>query len=412
MGCSCSIRPLNVNQPQLAKSTILSEENQMMKSKLLIEACRSGDANGVMSILKTITFAGINKADSNSGNTALHLAVYHDHIDIVQLLLNYGVIRNIVNYESKIPLDYASTIEMKKLFERVTNKNSSRFVGDDSNTETNKEIEWSQSSLGATQFFMEYESDLCYIGQWDINQTVQVLRKVSELENIPGMDIVWDLFDKAREKNDAKCLIQAYTAESKFSTILNQKLAQRRLKKSVIDKKNGQIQNSMAIFNQGFAIGQALMSGKLETDNSKITDWVHRYMGTIHSLIYQPIFQYHGLTYRGMWIKEEYLLHYSGEQLYICNKTLISTSKNYQIAKRFISESVPSAGQIPVMCVYLIDPYTSLKAMDIHTISEYPEEEEVLIFPGIPFEIRKVEMNTEMNIVEVGLVPILSNLEI
>jgi len=134
-------------------------------------------------------------------------------------------------------------------------------------------------------------------------------------------------------------------------------------------------------------------------------------MGTIHSLIYQPAFQFTGMTYRGMWIKQENLSYCFEHQLYMCNKTLISTSKNYKIAKHFIDESIPSTGQIPVMCTYLIDSYTSFKAIDIHTISEYPEEEEILIFPGIPFEIRKIDMNTTMNMIEIELIPMLSNFE-
>jgi hypothetical protein len=153
------------------------------------------------------------------------------------------------------------------------------------------------------------------------------------------------------------------------------------------------------------------MIEKLPTDNSEITDWVYRYVSTIHTLIHQHNFQFHGLTYHGMWIKEEELSYYSEAQLYLCNKTLISTSKNYKIAKRSIDECIPSVGQIPIMCMYLIDSYISFKAMDIHSISEYPDEEEVLIFPGIPFEIREVRMNTTMNIIEMELVPMLSNFE-
>ena len=133
-------------------------------------------------------------------------------------------------------------------------------------------------------------------------------------------------------------------------------------------------------------------------------------MGTIHSLIYQPIFPFTGVTYRGMWIKKEKLLYYCENRLYMCNKTLTSTSKNYEIAKRSMDECPSSsAGRIAVMCTYIIDSYTSLKAIDIHTISEYPDEEEVLLFPGIPFEIRKTDMNTTMNMVEIEFIPMLSN---
>ncbi len=383
----------------------------MVNSKSLIEACRSGDIKSVGQLLKKITLVEINKADWTTGNTPLHLATCYDHIDIVRVLLLHGAMRNILNYEKKIPADYASTIEMRKLFERVNNNNnnSSRFVNNDSNEEDNKEIEWLQNSLDATQFYMEYESGMSYSGQWDINQTVDALRKVSELGNMYDMNVVWNFFEQASDKTDAKYLIRAYTLESKFYKILNHKLIKRRSTKSIDRTESDQMQNTMIMFNQGFALAQTLMTAQVQTDNSNITDWVHRYMGTIHSLISQPIFPFTGLTYRGMWIKKEKILYYSENRSYMCNKTLTSTSKNYKIAKRSMEEIKSLPGQIAVMCTYLIDSYTSFKAMDIHTISEYPDEEEVLLFPGIPFEIRKIDMNTTMNMVEIELVPMLSN---
>jgi hypothetical protein len=404
MGCSRSVQPL--------APTIINKPDRIINSRSLIEACRSGDIKHVAVLLRTITLIEINKADWTTGNTPLHLATCYDHIDIVRLLLRFGAMRNILNYEKKIPAHYASTIEMRQLFERVTNN---RFVNNDSNEEDNKEIEWLQSSIDATQFYMEYESGMSYSGQWDIDKTIDALRKASELGNMYDLNVVWNFFEQARDKTDAKYLIRAYTIESKFCKILNEKLIERRLKKSMPRNENEQMQtlmqNTMTMFNQGFALAQALMTARLQTDNSDITDWVHRYMGTIHSLIYQPIFPFTGLTYRGMWIKKEAIIHYSENHLYMCNKTLTSTSKNYQIVKRSMDECTPLAGQIPVMCTYFIDSYTSFKAIDIHSISEYPDEEEVILFPGIPFEIRKIDMNTIMNMLEIELVPMLSNFE-
>lgn len=404
MGCSSSIQP--------TESVVLTKQNRVINSQSLIEACRSGDIDRATVLLKTMTPNEINKADWITGDTPLHLSTHHGYIDIVRLLLNYGAMRNILNYEKRIPENYASTIKMKKLFQRPTDDSSTRFVSNDSNKEDNEKIEWSQSSLDATQFFMEYESQMSLTGQWDIIQTVETLQKASELlENRFDLNLVWNLFDQAREKTDVKYLIRALTVESQFYKILNKNLAQRHLKKSAKKDEKHQMQNTMTTFNQGFAIAQSLLTEKLHTDNSKIIDWVHRYIGTIHTLIYQPMFQFNGLIYRGMWVKEENLLYYSKNRIYICNKTLISTSKNYQIAKHFLDESTPSDGQVPVMCMYSIDSYTSFKVMDIHTISEYPEEEEVLIFPGIPFEIRKIDMNTTMNMIQIELVPMLSTFE-
>ena len=90
----------------------------MLNSKTLLEVCQSGDLERVESLLKTITLTEINKADWTTGNTPLHLATCFGHVDIVRLLLNHGAMRNILNYEKKIPANYASTIEIQKLFQR------------------------------------------------------------------------------------------------------------------------------------------------------------------------------------------------------------------------------------------------------------------------------------------------------
>ena len=93
----------------------------------------------------------------------------------------------------------------------------------------------------------------------------------------------------------------------------------------------------------------------------------------------------------------------------ICNKAITSTSTSFKVAKHFISGAPPSAGLVPVICMYTIDSITMFKAFSVRTISEYPDEEEVIIFPGIPFEIVKVERDTASNMVTVKLASILSD---
>ena len=406
MGCSSSIPP---SKPVV----VVAGRGKILNTKTLLEACQSGDLDRVIVLLRTATLADINKADWTTGDTPLHLATSYGHVDIVRLLLEHGATRNILNYEKKIPVDYATNHEMKKLFKRATNNHSNRFVANDSHHENFDAIEWLKSSLDATQFYIEFESGMSYSGQWDINQTIDSLYNAPELSHSSDFKVVWNFFEQARIKTDAKYFIRALTVESNFSQILNQNLAQRCLKRNDNDQENEQIetlmQNTMTMFNQGFAMAQALMTAKLQNDNTQITDWVHRYMGSIHSLIFQPIFPFTGSTYRGMLIKKEQLLYYAENRYYLCNKTLTSTSKNYKIAKRSLEKLSPSPGQIAVICTYSIDSYTSIKAIDIHTISEYPDEEEVLLFPGIPFEICKVDINSRMNMVEIELIPMLSN---
>lgn len=407
MGCSSSI-PLP--RPTPARVT---ERKQVKNTKTLLEACQSGDLERVTILLQTATLTDINKADWTTGDTPLHLATSYGHTEIVRLLLDHGATRNILNYQKKIPVHYATTHDMKKLFRRATNSDLIRFVTNDSHRGNYEEIQWLQNSLDATQFYIEFESGMSYSGEWDINQTIDSLYKASELRNSYDLKLIWHFFEQAHVKTDTRYFIRAYTVQSQFSTTLNEKLAQRCAKRTNNHQENEQMQtlmqNTMTMFNQGFAMTQALMTAKLQTDNHEITDWVHRYMGSIHTLIFQPIFPFTGLTYRGMLIKKEKLLYYAENRFYLCNKTLTSTSKNYRIAKRALEKLSPSPGEIAVICTYTIDSFTSFKAIDIHTISEYPDEEEVLLFPGIPFEICKVDINPKMNMVEIELVPTLSN---
>jgi ankyrin repeat protein len=52
-------------------------------------ACRSSDVDAVKQILPTMKLKEINRIHSN-GNTALHAAASHGHLEIVKLLLKYG----------------------------------------------------------------------------------------------------------------------------------------------------------------------------------------------------------------------------------------------------------------------------------------------------------------------------------
>lgn len=401
MGCSSSIL--------ITKPNVLAKQNQIhSKSKSLLDICQSGDLAHAIELVQRSKFSEINKADWSTGDTPLHLATSHGFIDIVRVLLEHGAVRNISNYQNKLPATYATTNEMKQLFQRSLDDSFARFIS----TNAADEFIYCQKSLDATQFYMEFESEMSFSGQWDIIQTVDVLRKVSQLQKISQSDIIWYFFDQAREKTDVKYLIRAHTVESKFSKILNRKLIQRHLTKTNHDTdENRQIQilmqNTMSIFNQRLSKSQT--QARSSIDNSQITDWIHRYLGTIHSLIYQVHFPFEGQTYRGMWMKKDKLISYSKSQFYLCNKTLISTSTNYQFIKDLLDKSPPLTGYLPVICTYVIDSSTSFKAIDIHKISEYPDENEVLIFPGVPFEIRKIHFNSTTNLIEIELISTLSD---
>jgi hypothetical protein len=84
----------------------------------------------------------------------------------------------------------------------------------------------------------------------------------------------------------------------------------------------------------------------------------------------------------------EELEHYTGNTQ-VCNKAITSTSKSRSIAQSFIEFGPRLEHMIDVMFIYVVESLSALFAIDIHTFSLIPEEEEVLIMPGILFSIDK-----------------------
>jgi hypothetical protein len=75
---------------------------------------------------------------------------------------------------------------------------------------------------------------------------------------------------------------------------------------------------------------------------------------------------------------------------HIVNKAFLSTSKLRSIAERFVS--LTSVQKIPVICVYHLR--TDEYVLDISALSEFPEEEEVLILPNACFKVESIRRNT------------------
>jgi hypothetical protein len=96
--------------------------------------------------------------------------------------------------------------------------------------------------------------------------------------------------------------------------------------------------------------------------------------------------RYQGKTYRGMRLTLEELEHYVDE-MHVCNKAITSTSKSRSVAQSFIDSDPRTENLFDVMFIYMVESFSALLAIDIHTFSLIPEEEEVLIMPGILFSI-------------------------
>ena len=90
-------------------------------------ACRENDIETLKKIIQTCTLGELDRLESN-GSTVLHVACYRGHRDVVELLLNRGVNRSIMNRFQCLPYDEAASEEIKNLFERIPNNN--RYVAD------------------------------------------------------------------------------------------------------------------------------------------------------------------------------------------------------------------------------------------------------------------------------------------
>ncbi|CAF0848746.1 unnamed protein product [Adineta steineri] len=94
-------------------------------------------------------------------------------------------------------------------------------------------------------------------------------------------------------------------------------------------------------------------------------------------------------TFRGMNMTNNDLAQYTvGTRL--MTKSFLSTTKNRSVAEAFaICRSATTDNNIPTLCTYTIKNRRT--AYDLETISEYPEEKEVLIIPYSAFIVKGMD---------------------
>jgi hypothetical protein len=113
-------------------------------------------------------------------------------------------------------------------------------------------------------------------------------------------------------------------------------------------------------------------------------------------------------VYRGSVIDSESVLEGYQKDATIITTTFLSTSKDLDVAEMFRdSGSDPTkASQISLLCKYNLHNYQRT-ALDMKTISQFPVEEEVLIYPYVPFRIlsftKKIIEQTGRQQIEVDL---------
>ena len=295
-----------------------------------------------------MSVAQIDRMEPN-GSTALHVAAYRGHERVVELLLQKGASYTTINKYNCTPFDEAKNERVKQLIRRM---NTTRFVSES--------VEWVLSTNDADFQAHEYRERLEAYGKHPQFDKLIVLIKRNylegELHDVDDINTVKKYFDMAIAKKDPIHLVTAYTAETGFYSILNRHLARLNLE-NLTDEQN-----------------------------------IHRayYTGIIaHHPKFEP-FAYKGITYRGMVITEKDMKQYK-RGTRILTKTISSTSKQRNVALRFLSNDLQTNDRFNAICIYQIRNRGT--ALDIQRLSEYQDEEEVIILPYSAFKIIDIKEN-------------------
>ena len=93
-----------------------------------------------------------------------------------------------------------------------------------------QEIEWMANALDGIYFALLQEETVFSFINISLQHVVDAVLNAADLRNVSDLDVVRKLLIEAGKTGDNTGFLKAYTDECNFSRILNQRLAQRRVK--------------------------------------------------------------------------------------------------------------------------------------------------------------------------------------
>ncbi|CAF2529376.1 unnamed protein product [Rotaria sp. Silwood2] len=386
MGCSASVQPSTIMQPKATmpltvspasfKSPIVSgQSSELREVKQLIEVSTQTDET--------------QKADASVNTT----------IDSEKIGNDYSTLNDTTLPKNQDPEKHSITSLVQPKTKLVTlNDQLSAFPNPRLSANLNsEEIQWILKDLNAQQYCMMIQQEFLSLGPMAIKEAIDAMKKEQDLQTLSSD--VWWLLEEAAKTGDASYFIRAYTVESDFYKILNCKLAQQDLKTTDGLEAEEQLQFLMGtVFQQVGQLvsrAQAFQGGQpLPIQNSNESNWAKLFLRPLYMLLSTPnsSIRFQGSTYRGVWISLDQLKCYLEDTKFVCNKAITSTSKLRTVAQSFIdSVRDPPAEKLSAMFTYVIESYSALYALNIRDFSVIPEEEEVLLLPGVCFTVSNVQ---------------------
>lgn len=193
----------------------------------------------------------------------------------------------------------------------------------------------------------------------DVIEASDSIRKDKRFQDMRGQKEIDHFLEQTCLTKDPLWLVKAYSAETGFYGTINKALAQ----------------------------------GTSDLIRTPLEDF-HSYIGCFFRHDSLKPYRYAGQTYRGMKLSQEDFDTNYKENVFFLVKPFTSTSKCREVSEKFATApSDDTTRPLSVLLIYSMDKDTLNDdisiALDISSMSEYPEEEEVLILPHTSFQTIK-----------------------
>lgn len=309
-------------------------------------ACRENKIDLVRSLIKGMRQSEIDRMEPN-GSTALHVASYYGHYDIVKLLLEKGASTSIKNNFELTAMEEAKNRPIRGLFR--CRRDDPRF-----SQRSAEAVEWIRVGKNMDDEAKAIRKMLKQYHSKNKKRRREHLIDMIDLGHYEGIDKIQAYFDQANKENDPTFLITAYTDDTEFYSRLNRALATVHDLDSR-DPKQQQLLDFLQII-------------------------------CCHTDFQQ--YEVRSTTFRGMQVtRDEFKQYQVGSK--ILTKTLLSTSVKKDEALLFTAGSSTSEEAtndlVSCLCTYHIRKTHT--ALDIKDLSIFEGEEEVLVIPYSAFQV-------------------------
>ncbi|CAF3072284.1 unnamed protein product [Rotaria socialis] len=382
-------------------------------------AGRDGNIDYVRQNITKMSKKDINYLEGN--DTALHVATRNNHVEVVQLLLNAGISRTIINKYGKMPHEESTSPEMKSLYTRVSttrfyesNPEScfDTFASEDikpnessAQVDTRKKNDTSQKESSSRVDFIKTFENENQLDDYSLNQETAAMwfkffkwvsRTFSGVLN--RADFRSDLFNLESDRDFDEFLKQAAPDNEAYKQTVKALIQAERSNDIVplITLYTSEYGGEKVPFYDILNNQLALVSGDYGNTAHFCDRFVYEFSMKNDTLAQHAFV---GKSYRGIRMSQSTIERYKklaelGKNGIIATKTFTSTSKIDTEALRFIEKS-KNKQERPVLFIFNIwHPCKTI--IDVTEVSCYPEEEEVLIIPGNLFRICSVTEKPEL----------------